>query len=46
MIKAIYRKIQQGFKPKIGKISLGVSFFEQLPSFATDNHISMMNSQL
>jgi hypothetical protein len=33
------------FKPKIGKVSLEMNFFKQSPSFATNNHIHMMNSQ-
>jgi hypothetical protein len=44
-IKATYREIQRNFKPKIGKVTLRISFFEQSPSFATNHLVSAMNSQ-
>jgi hypothetical protein len=44
-MKAIYREIQRNFKPKIGKVSLRISFFEQSRSFATNHVVSAMNSQ-
>jgi hypothetical protein len=44
-IKTTYRKIQRNFKLKIRKDTLGISFFEQSPSFATNHLVSVMNSQ-
>jgi hypothetical protein len=44
-IKATYRKIQRNFKPKIGKVTLRISFFEQPPSFAINHLASTVNSQ-
>jgi hypothetical protein len=44
-IKAVYRKVKRNFKPEVGEISFGMSFLIESTSFATDNHISTMNSQ-
>jgi hypothetical protein len=44
-IKATYGEIQRSFKPKIRKVTLWISFFEEPPSFATNHLVSMMNSQ-
>jgi hypothetical protein len=36
-------KLKRSFEPKIGKILLGMSSFEQAPRFATNKHFIAMN---
>jgi hypothetical protein len=44
-IETFHRKSKRNFKPKVGKILIGMSLLEQAPCFATEKHIIMMNSQ-
>jgi hypothetical protein len=41
--KLFYRKFQGSFKPKVGEVSVGISFFKQSPHFTANNLIPMMN---
>jgi hypothetical protein len=43
-IEASHRKLKRRFEPKIGEILFGMSFLEQMPRFATNKHLIMMNS--